>query len=79
MDLFFDQSYDTNNDGRISRFEYTDYVDKNSPQLHAFSHGLYDIYDVDYDDQLDLHDFENFHKLLDGDGDGFVIQAEYVR
>jgi len=73
------QTYDRDNDGKISRYEYTSHVDQNSPSLHAFSHGLYDIYDVDNDDVLELHDFESFFKLMDANGDGAVVEPEYVR
>ncbi|CAG5136640.1 unnamed protein product [Candidula unifasciata] len=73
------RSYDRDDDGRISRYEYTSHVDANSPQLHAFSHGLYDIYDVDSDDFLDAHDYESFFKLMDSDENDVVTQHEYVR
>ncbi|XP_059162565.1 uncharacterized protein LOC131945947 isoform X3 [Physella acuta] len=73
------RGYDANHNGRVSRQEYTSYVDAHQPELHPLSHALYDIYDVDSDDQLDLHDFENFHKLMDGDGSGIVSHFEFVR
>ncbi|CAL1543424.1 unnamed protein product [Lymnaea stagnalis] len=78
LDRSFDQ-YDSNHNGRISRLEYTSYVDAQLPQLHALSHGLYDLYDVDNDDQLDHHDYDNFYQLMDGDGNGLVSHFEYVR
>ena len=73
------KTYDRDNDGRITRYEYTSHVDQTSPNLHAFSHALYDLYDVDNDDYLDLHDYESFHGLMDGNGDGILVVTEYVR
>ncbi|XP_059162792.1 uncharacterized protein LOC131946159 [Physella acuta] len=72
-------SYDTDGDGRITRHEYTSYVDTHSPALHPLSHALYDIYDVDGDHHLDEHDFNNFFSLMDGDGNGIVSAEEFIR
>ncbi|KAH9500028.1 hypothetical protein Btru_076188, partial [Bulinus truncatus] len=71
--------YDVNDNGRVSRSEYTTYINTNEPTLYDLSHALYDIYDVDSDDQLDLHDYENFFGLIDGDGNGQVSHYEFVR
>ncbi|XP_059162570.1 uncharacterized protein LOC131945953 isoform X2 [Physella acuta] len=73
------RGYDANNNGRISRQEYTQYIQAHAPNLYQVSHALYDIYDVDNDDQLDHHDFDNFYALMDGNGDGTVSHFEYVR
>ncbi|CAL1543423.1 unnamed protein product [Lymnaea stagnalis] len=78
IDLSFRQ-YDVNHNNRVSRQEYTSYVDAHQPSLHVLSHALYDIYDVDSDDQLDHHDFDNFFALLDGDANGLVSHFEFVR
>lgn len=73
------QQYDTNRDGRVSRHEYTEYTNLHTPTLYALSHALYDIYDVDNDHHLDLHDFENFFRLLDSNADNMVNEDEFVR
>ncbi|XP_059162576.1 uncharacterized protein LOC131945959 [Physella acuta] len=78
IDLAF-RFYDTNNNGRISRLEYTNYIDNHNPALHPLSHALYDIYDVDSDDQLDHHDFDNFFALMDSDDNQIVSHYEFVR
>ncbi|XP_059162791.1 uncharacterized protein LOC131946158 [Physella acuta] len=71
--------YDTDGDGRITRHEYTSYVDTHVPALSPLSHALYDIYDVDGDHHLDEHDFVNFFSLIDGNGNGIVSEAEFIR
>merc|ERR1711874_763840 len=73
------KDYDTNGDGRVSRHEYTGYVDLHSPNLHDLSHALYDIYDVDGDHHLDKHDFDNLYALIDGDADGIVEEIEFIK
>ncbi|XP_012943867.1 uncharacterized protein LOC101845039 [Aplysia californica] len=73
------KGYDTNGDGRVSRHEYTSFVDLHSPTLHSLSHALYDIYDVDGDHHLDKHDYDNFYALIDGDGDGTVEEIEFIK
>ncbi|XP_055860713.1 uncharacterized protein LOC106062862 [Biomphalaria glabrata] len=78
IDLSF-RHFDTNNNGRISRLEYTAYVTTNEPTLSPVAHALYDVYDVDNDDQLDHHDFDNFFALMDSDGDHRVTHFEFVR
>ncbi|XP_059162793.1 uncharacterized protein LOC131946160 [Physella acuta] len=72
-------SYDTDGDGRITRHEYTTYVDAHSPALHPLSHALYDIYDVDGDHHLDEHDFDNFYGLMDTDNNGIVSDDEFIK
>ncbi|CAL1543421.1 unnamed protein product [Lymnaea stagnalis] len=71
--------YDTNHNNRVSRQEYINHIDANTPSLHPLSQALYDIYDVDSDDQLDQHDFENLLALMDGDASGSVSHFEFVR
>ncbi|XP_059151935.1 calcium-binding protein 1-like [Physella acuta] len=78
LDIVF-REYDSNNDGRVTRHEYTLYIDTHNPELHKISHQLYDIYDVDGDHHLDMHDYDNFYTLMEGDGDGVVSQDEFVR
>ncbi|CAL1543419.1 unnamed protein product, partial [Lymnaea stagnalis] len=73
------QYYDEDRNGRVSRHEYTDYIDLHTPALHSISHALYDVYDVDSDHQLDHHDFENFFSLMDGNDNGVVSHEEFVR
>ncbi|XP_059162581.1 uncharacterized protein LOC131945964 [Physella acuta] len=71
--------YDTNGDNRVTRNEYTNYINEHSPTLHSLSHALYDIYDVDGDHNLDHHDYDNFFRLMDGNDDGLISKDEYVR
>ncbi|KAK0044471.1 serine/threonine-protein kinase fhkB [Biomphalaria pfeifferi] len=73
------RTYDSNNNGRISRTEYTNFVTSHEPTLLDLSHALYDVYDVDSDDQLDHHDFDNFYSLMDGNADGVVSHFEFSR
>merc|ERR1711915_453217 len=73
------KGYDTNKDGRVSRHEYTSFTDQHTPSLHALSHALYDIYDVDNDHHLDKHDFENFFQLIDADGNDIIDEGEFIQ
>ncbi|KAL3871812.1 hypothetical protein ACJMK2_039784 [Sinanodonta woodiana] len=68
---------DSNHDGRVSRHEYMSYVDLHTPTLHDLSHALYDDYDVDHDNHLDEHDFQNFFNLMDTDKDHRVSALEW--
>ncbi|CAL1543422.1 unnamed protein product [Lymnaea stagnalis] len=78
VDYSFRQ-YDTNSNGRVSRTEYIQHLNQHIPSMAPIAHALYDIYDVDNDDQLDRHDYDFFFRLLDGDVDGLVSHFEYVR
>ncbi|CAL1543420.1 unnamed protein product [Lymnaea stagnalis] len=78
LDLNF-KTYDTNNNGRVSRQEYTNYVNSHTPSLVPLHDAFYDIYDVDGDHQLDHHDFDNFFSLMDSTSDGIVSYFEFVR
>ncbi|ESO92786.1 hypothetical protein LOTGIDRAFT_232909 [Lottia gigantea] len=71
--------YDTNpNDGRVSHAEYTQYINNTSPSLHALSLELYNVYDVDNDNLLEKHDYDNFFKLMDYDDNNEVSEHEFV-
>ncbi|GFO18159.1 calcium binding protein 2 [Plakobranchus ocellatus] len=76
MDIVF-KGYDINGDGRVTRHEYTSYVDLHTPTLHALSHALYDIYDSDKDHHLDHHDYDNLFAMMDKDNDGIVQEMEF--
>ncbi|KAL3871813.1 hypothetical protein ACJMK2_039785 [Sinanodonta woodiana] len=69
--------YDTNHDGRVTRHEYTSYVNLHTPTLHDLSHALYDDYDVDSDHHLDEHDFDNLFSMMDVDMDRRVSVHEW--
>ncbi|KAK3756839.1 hypothetical protein RRG08_048885 [Elysia crispata] len=77
LDMVF-KGYDTNGDGRVTRHEYTSYVDLHTPTLHDLSHALYDIYDSDNDHHLDKHDYDMLFSIMDADSDGIVQEMEFT-
>ncbi|XP_033762861.1 polcalcin Cup a 4-like isoform X2 [Pecten maximus] len=70
--------YDENGDGRVSRVEYMDFVDRYTPHLHALGQELYNDYDINKDHHIDLNDFEAYFTKLDTSGDGRVSKDEFV-
>ncbi|KAK7497784.1 hypothetical protein BaRGS_00010918 [Batillaria attramentaria] len=60
--------YDANNDGRVSRHEYSNYLQAHEPELVTLGHFLYDEYDADGDHHLEQHDFDIFYQKMDLDG-----------
>ena len=62
----------TTGDGRVSRHEYTNYVTATTPELHDFSHALYDDYDVTGDHHLDHVDYDQYYAKLDANGEYFI-------
>ncbi|ESO92785.1 hypothetical protein LOTGIDRAFT_162267 [Lottia gigantea] len=74
------QIYDSNpEDGRVSHAEYTTYINYTTPNLYPLSSELYKIYDVDNDNLLEIHDYDNFFNLMDSDEDQQVTEHEFVR
>merc|ERR1712043_69364 len=70
--------YDADNDGRVSRHEYTTYLMADAPTLEQFAHALYDDYDVIADHHLDHRDFDAYYAKLDANQDGQVTYDEFV-
>ncbi|XP_021361465.1 calmodulin-like protein 5 [Mizuhopecten yessoensis] len=60
--------YDENGDGRVSRAEYMDFVDRYTPDLHALGQELYNDYDINKDHHIDITDFEAYFTILDTSG-----------
>ncbi|XP_046582669.1 uncharacterized protein LOC124290031 [Haliotis rubra] len=71
-------AYDADNDGVVSRTEYTTFTAHLNPEMFALTHALYDIYDSDKDDVLTLYDFNALYKLMDTNENGRVSEKEYI-
>nr|KAG5707307.1 hypothetical protein BaRGS_000081 [Batillaria attramentaria] len=69
--------YDANNDGRVSRHEYSNYLQAHEPELVTLGHFLYDEYDADGDHHLEQHDFDIFYQKMDLDGDDSVSEVDF--
>merc|ERR1712179_24995 len=77
LEAEFDQ-YDTNNNGMVSRHEYTEYICHAEPILYNLARYLYDDYDMDGDHHLRKTDYDAFFHRLDKDDDDLVTPAEYI-
>ncbi|XP_067660825.1 uncharacterized protein [Haliotis asinina] len=71
-------AYDADNNGVVSRTEYTTFTAHLNPEMFSLTHALYDIFDADKDDTLTLFDFNALYKLMDSNENGRVSEKEYV-
>ncbi|XP_052674733.1 uncharacterized protein LOC128156586 [Crassostrea angulata] len=69
--------YDLNNDGTITRHEYTTFLSAQTPELLSYAHALYDIYDADGDHHLGMQDLDKLYAKMDIDGDGTVSKTDF--
>ncbi|XP_055873657.1 uncharacterized protein LOC106058616 [Biomphalaria glabrata] len=79
LERFF-QDFDANGDGRVSFQEYSNYVHNNQhdPEINAFFHALYDVYDVNNDRHVDHDDFLLLYALMDFNDDNVISRQEFV-
>ncbi|CAL1541648.1 unnamed protein product [Lymnaea stagnalis] len=81
LDSYF-KAEDTNNDGRVSRHEYTVAVEAqygHDPQLIHALHNLFDSLDFNNDNHLDKADYDRLFTTADTSGNSLVNENEFLK